>query len=92
MPAVSPKQRRFAGAELGRRRRGETTDTGMSTEQLREFASKAVSMKAKPMGKKAMPMGKKAMKHSGGKHGSRETPRPPQRGWHRAGPFSFGRR
>jgi len=60
MPAVSPKQRRFAGAELGRRRRGETTDTGMSTEQLREFASKA---------------GKKAMKHSGGKHGSRETPR-----------------
>ena len=40
----------------------------MSTEQLREFASKAVSMKAKPMGKKAM-------KHSGGKHGSRETPR-----------------
>ena len=68
MPAVSPKQRRFAGAELGRRRRGETTDTGMSTEQLREFASKAVSMKAKPMGKKAM-------KHSGGKHGSRETPR-----------------
>ena len=75
MPAVSPKQRRFAGAELGRRRRGEKTDTGMSTKQLREFASKAVSMKAKPMGKKAMPMGKKAMKHSGGKHGSRETPR-----------------
>jgi len=38
MPSVSEKQRRFMGAELGRLRRGEPTETGMSEEQLRDFA------------------------------------------------------
>lgn len=37
-PAVSERQRRFMGAELGRRRRGLRTRTGMSESQLREFA------------------------------------------------------
>ena len=38
MPSVSEKQRRFMGAELGRLRRGEPTETGMTEEQLRDFA------------------------------------------------------
>jgi hypothetical protein len=37
-PAVSEKQRRFMGAELARKRAGKNTDTGMTEEQLREFA------------------------------------------------------
>jgi len=40
MPAESEKQRRFMGAELGRKRKGESTDTSMSEEQLRDFARK----------------------------------------------------
>ncbi|MDE2021263.1 MAG: DUF3008 domain-containing protein [Patescibacteria group bacterium] len=40
MPAVSAKQRRFMGAELGRKRKGEKTRTGMSEKQLEEFARK----------------------------------------------------
>lgn len=40
MPPVSERQRRFMGAELGRLRRGEKTSTGMSEEQLRDFARK----------------------------------------------------
>jgi len=39
MPAVSEKQRRFMGAELARKRAGKKTRTGMTTQQLREFAS-----------------------------------------------------
>lgn len=39
MPAVSGRQRRFMGAELGRKRAGKKTQTGMSEQQLREFAS-----------------------------------------------------
>lgn len=39
-PAVSPRQQRLMGAELGRARRGERTRTGMSTGQLEEFARK----------------------------------------------------
>lgn len=45
MPATSEKQRRFMGAELGRKRAGKRTKTGMSTGQLREFASKVESNK-----------------------------------------------
>jgi len=45
MPAVSEKQRRFMGAELGRSRRGEETRTGMGEEKLEHFARK-------PKGKK----------------------------------------
>ena len=39
MPAVSEKQRRFMGAELGRKRAGKKTQTGMSEQQLSEFAA-----------------------------------------------------
>jgi len=38
-PAVSEKQRRFMGAELARKRAGKKTKTGMSVQQLREYAS-----------------------------------------------------
>lgn len=38
MPAVSKKQQMFMGAELSRKRKGKKTQTGMSTQQLREFA------------------------------------------------------
>jgi len=40
MPATSERQRRFMGAELGRLRRGERTETSMSESQLRDFARK----------------------------------------------------
>ena len=40
MPATSDKQRKFMGAELGRKRKGEETDTGMSEKQLEDFAKK----------------------------------------------------
>jgi len=42
MPAESERQRRFMGAELGRLRSGESTETGMSESQLEDFASKGV--------------------------------------------------
>lgn len=38
MPSTSDKQRKFMGAELGRKRAGKKTQTGMSEGQLREFA------------------------------------------------------
>lgn len=41
MPAKTEKQRRFFGAELARRRAGEETQTDLSTEELREMASKS---------------------------------------------------
>jgi len=40
MPAKSEKQRKFMGAELGRKRAGKKTRTGMSEKQLRDFARK----------------------------------------------------
>jgi hypothetical protein len=40
MPSVSEKQRRFMGAELGRKREGKKTQTGMSEAQLSDFAKK----------------------------------------------------
>ena len=40
MPAVSEKQRRFMGAELGRLRAGKETKTSMNEDQLGDFASK----------------------------------------------------
>lgn len=40
MPSTTEKQRRFMGAELARKRRGEATQTGMTEEQLRDFARK----------------------------------------------------
>jgi hypothetical protein len=38
MPAKSKAQQRFMGAELARKRAGKKTVTGMSEEQLGEFA------------------------------------------------------
>jgi hypothetical protein len=40
MPAKSEKQRKFMGAELGRKRAGKKTKTGMSEKKLEEMASK----------------------------------------------------
>ena len=40
MPAKSEKQRKFMGAELERKREGKKTRTGMSEQQLEDFASK----------------------------------------------------
>lgn len=40
MPAVTERQRRFMGAELARKRAGKSTETGMTEEQLRDFARK----------------------------------------------------
>ncbi len=40
MPAETEKQRKFMGAELGRKRAGKKTRTGMTEKQLREFAHK----------------------------------------------------
>jgi len=41
MPAMSEKQQRFMGAELSRKREGTHTRTGMSEDQLEDFASKS---------------------------------------------------
>lgn len=39
-PAKTARERRFMGAELGRKRAGKKTKTGMSERKLREFARK----------------------------------------------------
>ena len=46
-PAYTERQRRFMGAELGRRRAGMETDTGMVTEDLRDFARKGKKKRKK---------------------------------------------
>lgn len=38
MPSTSKRQQRFMGSELARKRSGKKTSTGMSEDQLREFA------------------------------------------------------
>lgn len=40
MPAPTPRARRFFGAEIGRKERGEKTVTGLSREELGKMASK----------------------------------------------------
>ncbi len=40
MPAKTEKQRKFMGAELQRKREGKKTKTGMSEQQLEDFATK----------------------------------------------------
>ncbi len=40
MPAKTEKQRRFFGAELGRKRAGKKTRTKLPEHKLREFAKK----------------------------------------------------
>lgn len=52
MPSVSEKQRRFMGAELARKRAGKSTETGMSEEQLRDFARKRKRKKKHAMPRK----------------------------------------
>lgn len=47
MPSYTERQRRFMGAELARKRRGEATETGMTEEQLRDFARKKKTRKRK---------------------------------------------
>lgn len=39
MPAVSKKQQMFMGAEMSRMRAGKKSKTGMSMEQVKDFAS-----------------------------------------------------
>ena len=53
MPAESERQRRFMGAELGRLRSGEATETGMSESQLEDFASSEGLYEQKMKTKKA---------------------------------------
>jgi hypothetical protein len=43
MPSETERQRRFMGADYARAKRGEKTRTGMSIDQLRDFASKTKS-------------------------------------------------
>ena len=50
MPAKSKKQQMFMGAELARKRAGKKTRTGMSEEELREFAT--TKRKGLPLRKK----------------------------------------
>ncbi len=40
MPATTARQRRFFGAELGRKRAGKKTKTGLPEHKLSEFAKK----------------------------------------------------
>jgi hypothetical protein len=40
MPAKNEKQRKLMCADLGRKRRGKKTRTGMSEKQLREYCTK----------------------------------------------------
>lgn len=47
MPAESERQRKFMGAELARLRAGKKTQTGMSEQQLRDFAKKRRKRKAR---------------------------------------------
>ena len=50
MPAVSKKQQKFMGAELARKRAWKKTKTGMTEQQLRDFARtkrKGLPMRAK---------------------------------------------
>lgn len=47
MPSTE-KQRRFMGAELARKREGKKTQTGMSEEQLKDFAKVKKAPKAAP--------------------------------------------
>ena len=68
MPAKSKKQRRFMGAELGRKKKGEATQTGMSTTQLEDFAStkeKGLPVTVKSHGRHSPEKKKKSPRHAG---------------------------
>jgi len=47
MPATTEKQRRFMGAEYARAQAGKKTQTGMTKQQLKDFASGPVQPKKK---------------------------------------------
>lgn len=71
--ATSAAQQRFMGAELERKREGKATETGMSEEQLHEFASAKASK---------LPEHKKPPEHHGrhktsehAPHGRKPSPR-----------------
>jgi hypothetical protein len=51
MPSKSKSQQRFFGAELARKREGKKTETGLSEEQLTDFAA----TKAKKLPEKVKP-------------------------------------
>lgn len=55
MPAKSERQRRYMGAELGRKRAGKRTDTGMTEAQLKDFAKKMPKMHKAMHGRKKRP-------------------------------------
>ena len=50
MPATSPKQQRFFGAELGRRRAGKAPQVDMPTSKVREMAKGLRNYKGKSHG------------------------------------------
>ena len=47
MPSTTKRQQRFFGAELGRKRAGKKTRTGLSEQKLRDFASQVEAIKSK---------------------------------------------
>jgi hypothetical protein len=49
MPAVSKKQKKFMGAELGRKKAGRKTRTGMSKGQLEDYVGGPVSPKERDL-------------------------------------------
>lgn len=56
MPAKSKKQQQFMGAELARKRAGQQTQTGMTTDQLLDYArtsTKGLPTKVKKSSKKS---------------------------------------
>jgi len=55
MPSVTPRQRRFFGAELGRKRAGLATKTGLSESKLSDFASTVKEPKPKPPKQPGLP-------------------------------------
>ena len=73
MPAVSAKQKRFFGAEMGRLKAGKPTKTGMSESQLKDYVSQPIahSPKARSGGHMCSvcaEQGKPGMKHPTGQH------------------------
>ena len=58
MPSASRKQQKFFQAELGRKREGKKTKTGLSEETLSEFASSIDTSQKKKAGKQNSPFQK----------------------------------
>lgn len=58
MPSVSERQRRFMGMELARKQRGEATQTGMSAQQLRDFARKGPRSTARARSRRSSRVGR----------------------------------